>query len=454
MIRHCSLPSSRKSLNARVPRTCRFLYSKLALDSLRAQSTIEDINQTLIDLQRESPKAGTENLKAVYGQMMDQVQGQPKGLRDLAVQCFLWLTFAKRPLAVSELIQAVTVQVGDAQLLHDTLLLAQDLSSACRGFITIDGEDCRFIHASAKEYIADSLITMFPDSQHQLRIADVCATYLSFAKFNDSPCPTPAGFEARCNTYRLYEYAATQWGHHAREASVSSEPMMDFLQNTGNVNASIQALLQPSPREASGLHLAAHFGLSHVIDAILAAGIHPNCIDSNGHTPLWWAVREDRVSAVKSSLVRLDSITLHAMVKRGEHYEVELILDAGYDVNKLDYRKRTALHEAVLSFNPLLVDTLIRNGVNIDAEDMDGETALRIAVLHKMEDFVRILLKASANGKDILPLEWQRAFRKGDSIPVPLELAATDGAGLSISFPSPEPNPWKQSDSVYKRSLM
>lgn len=383
---------------------------------------------------------------------MTRVQSQPQGLRDLAVQCFLWLTFAKRSLVVSELIHAVTIQVGDAQLLHDTLPLAQDLSLACRGFITIDGEDCRFIHASAKEYIADSLITMFPYSQHQLRIADVCATYLSFAKFNDGPCPTPAEFEARCNTYRLYEYAATQWGHHAREASVSSEPIMKFLQNPGNVNASIQALLQPSPGEVTGLHLAAHFGLSHVTDAILAAGIHPNCIDSNGHTPLWWAVREDRISAVKSSLVRLDSITLHALVKMGKHDEVELILHAGHDVNKLDYRKRTALHEAVLSFNPLLIDTLIRNGVNIDAEDMDGETALGIAVLLKKEYLVHILLRSSANGKDIPPLAWRNAFGKGNS--APLQLVATDGAGLSISFPSPEPSLWKQSDSVYKRSLM
>ncbi|KAH7020440.1 hypothetical protein EDB80DRAFT_222061 [Ilyonectria destructans] len=295
-----------------------FLYAKLTLDSIRARYTKADIHKTLVDLQRESPKAGTEDLKAVYDQIMDQVQDQSKPLRDLAIQCFLWLTYAKRPLAVSELIHAATVEVGDAQLLHDTLLLAPDLSSACGGFITINGEYCHFIHITAKQYIADSLIKWFPDSSPELRIADVCATYLSFTDFNDGPCPTTAEFKARCNAYRLYEYAATHWGHHAREASVSSEPIMKFLQNPGNVNASIQALLQPSPREVSGLHLAAHFGLSHVTDAILAVGIHPNCVDSNGHTPLWWAVREDRVSAVKSSLVRQDVITLHAMVKRGE----------------------------------------------------------------------------------------------------------------------------------------
>ncbi|KAH7020439.1 cora-like Mg2+ transporter protein-domain-containing protein [Ilyonectria destructans] len=69
-----------------------------------------------------------------------------------------------------------------------------------------------------------------------------------------------------------------------------------------------------------------------------------------------------------------------------------------------------------------------------------------------MKDFVRMLFKASANGKDIPLLAWREAFGEGNS--VPLELAATNGAGLSISFPSPEPNPWKQSDSVSKRSLI
>ncbi|KAH6962425.1 hypothetical protein BKA56DRAFT_622975 [Ilyonectria sp. MPI-CAGE-AT-0026] len=424
-----------------------FLYSKLALDSLRARPTTRQIRQTLEDLRRESPKASTEDLKAVYDRVMDQIQGQPQGLKDLAIQCFLWLTCAKRPLAVSELIQAVTIQVGAAQLQYHTLPLAEDLSLAC-------GENCRFTHFTVKQYIADSLMKLFPDSPPQLRIANGCATYLSFTEFNDGPCPTTTEFEARCDAYRLYEYAATQWGHHAREASVSSEPIMNFLQNPGNVNANIQALLQPSPREVSGLHLAAHFGLSHVTDAILAAGIHPNCIDSNGHTPLWWAVREDRVSAVKNSLIQQDVITFHAMVKRGERDQVKLILDAGYDVNTLNFWRRTALHEVVLSITPdtELADVLIRNGVDIDAEDIDGKTALRIAVLRKMRDFVRILLKESANGKDIPLSEWQTAFQPDNR--GPLELAAMDGAGLTISFPSPEPNPWKQSDSVSKRSLM
>lgn len=193
----------------------------------------------------------------------------------------------------------------------------------------------------------------------------------------------------------------------------------------------------------SGLHLAAHFGPSHVTDAILAAGIHPNCIDSNGDTPLSSAVRKDRVSAVKSSLVRQDVITLYAMVKWGECDQVKLILDAGYDVNTLDFWRRTALHEVVLSFAPdtELSDVLICNGVDINAEDINGETALRIAVLYKIKEFVRILLKASASGKDIPLLAWRKAFGKGNL--VPLELAATDGAGLCISFPSPEPNPWR-----------
>ena len=388
----------------------------------------------------------------VYDQMMEKVHGQSQDRRNWALQSFLWLICAKRPVSTHELIHAVGVKVGDTQLDQDALPLASDVLSASQGFTTDNGDGYyRFVHLTAKEYIADKLSQWFPDSSGELNLAEVCVTYLSFTDFVGGPCPTEAEFEARCRLYRLYHYAAANWGHHAREAPVSSEPIMQFLRSPGNTNASCQALLRPRSGEVSGLHLAAYFGLHRITDDMLAGGSHPNCVDSNGQTPLWWAAQNDRTSVVES-LDQHDNITLHAMVTAGERALVKMILDAGYKINTIDFWRRTALYLALSSSDTKLAHLLILKGVDIDAEDINGHTALELALVNNKQNFVRLLLEASANTKRI-PLEnWRRAFGQDES--VVLELATDVGTGPTIGFHSSLPRFWAVDDSKSRRSLM
>jgi hypothetical protein len=110
-------------------------------------------------------------------------------------------------------------------------------------------------------------------------------------------------FEARLRENALYDYAARNWGHHARKAPLSSQMIIEFLESDSKVEASIQSLMaakrylshanysQEVPRYMTGSHLAAHLGLEEAIKELLIRGHKLNLKDSDPRTPLSWAAR-------------------------------------------------------------------------------------------------------------------------------------------------------------------
>jgi len=140
--------------------------------------------------------------------------------------------------------------------------------SVCAGLVTIGEESgiIRLVHYTTQVYFQRTQARWFPTAEED--ITAICATYLSFDIFESGASPTDIAFEERLQLSRLYEYAARNWGHHARKAlrasqeirisarqdckSGSVEPVdkigearqavMDFLGRKGNSEAGIQAL--------------------------------------------------------------------------------------------------------------------------------------------------------------------------------------------------------------------
>ncbi len=52
-----------------------------------------------------------------------------------------------------------------------------------------------------------------------------------------------ADFEERLHSNPFYDYAAHNWGHHARKALTLPKEVIDFLQSHETVEASTQALM-------------------------------------------------------------------------------------------------------------------------------------------------------------------------------------------------------------------
>lgn len=90
-------------------------------------------------------------------------------------------------------------------------------------------------------------------------------------------------------------------------------------------------------------------------------------------------------------------ITPDAVFNCGTLAELELLLEAGIDVNMRDELGETLLHKMQFRDKPECVAAILKHGGDINARDRYGNTALHEAVLHNQTDMVRLLLQAGAD---------------------------------------------------------
>jgi len=217
------------------------------------------------------------------------------GFQLLAKNVLSWITCAKRPLTTLELQHAMAVKVGDTKLDEDNIREIEDMVSVCAGLVTIDEESniIRLVHYTTQEYFERTQKTFFPRADTEITIT--CVTYLSFNVFESGFCQTDDEFEKRLQSNKLYDYASHNWGYHARMALDSCEDVLEFLLKQSQVEASSQALMavklwyneysQMIPKQMSGMHLAACFGVDDAVRDLLNSN-NPDLKDSSSRTPL------------------------------------------------------------------------------------------------------------------------------------------------------------------------
>jgi ankyrin repeat protein len=158
---------------------------------------------------------------------------------------------------------------------------------------------------------------------------------------------------------KLYNYAAYNWGHHAREASILIPEVVSFLKRKAQVEASSQGLLaekrysshreysQRFPKDMTGLHLAAYFGVEAVVQLLLATKVDADSKDNWGRTPLSYAA------------------------ENGHETVVKLLLDTGkVDADSKENENRTPLSYAAAKGHEAVVRLLLTiNGVDPNFED-------------------------------------------------------------------------------------
>jgi len=142
-----------------------------------------------------------------------------------------------------------------------------------------------------------------------------------------------------------------------------------FANTQGKFAAGINA------QDASGrtaLHYAAWIGSSDVIGALLQQGANPNGQTKNDVTPLMVAARLGNVEAINGLF----------------GYQGESVVD----VNAQDVDQQTALHVAVMRGHQGAVKALLNHGAEINRKDKNGFTALHHAVQNRQVDILETLL--------------------------------------------------------------
>jgi hypothetical protein len=268
------------------------------------------VKNTLKQFQKHIQGSGEdkkiEALDQAYKHAMERVQGQKPGFRLLAEKVLSWITCAKRRLTTSELRHALAVEIGKPELDEENSPQIESMVSVCIGLVTVDEESgiIRLVHYTAQEYFERTQKDWFPNAEESITTS--CVTYLSFSTFDGGACSTDEEFKERLQSNQLYEYAARNWGHHAHQASKTSRLIIDFLENEGKVEASSQALIvnkgyfgQEFPRNVTGVHLAAYFGLEEVVNAVLSNRRDPDPTDSHDRTPLSYAAANGHEAVVR-----------------------------------------------------------------------------------------------------------------------------------------------------------
>lgn len=435
----------------------RFLLAQLHLDSLTGKRSPKVIRNALQQL----PK-GLKGLDSAYKEGMERIESQVTDSQELAKQVLSWITCARRPLTTTELQHALAVEIGASELDQDNLSEVEDIVSVCAGLVTIDEESdiIRLVHYTTQEYFQRTQNFWLPAAERD--IARSCVTYLLSDAFETGFCQTDDEFEARLRLNVLYDYAARNWGHHARAASTEVECLtMNLLENEESVSAASQAIIssnrfawdhgysQEASRYMRGVHLAAYFGFTEGITAILNCTQDPDPKTEHGRTPLSYAAEQGHGSVVQLLLaangVDLDSKTsertlyfslgtspLSFAAQQGHAAVVrQLISTKGVNADSKDNNGLTPLLLAAQSGHDSVVQLLLAtDGVNADSMDGFGCTPLSSAADEDHESVVQLLL--ATDGVDVnaemeykfgVP-ELERLFSPGQT---PLCLAARGG---------------------------
>lgn len=360
-------------------------------------------------------RMGKYGIKDLYRLVMERINHQSDGGRALAGQVLSWVTYAQRPLTVSELQYALCSEPEKPGSDESKLTNVKDIVSSCAGLVVIDEGNhvVRLVHHTAREYLRDELSRLFPGARTKL--ASVCFEYLSLDLLD--PKIFLGKEEAKKWLQRsVYQYAADHWGHHAQGAHRELEPaMLDFLSSRDKVSAANQVMGTRSMRpfiflptqRTTAMHLVAYFGLSSLVQP-LKCRYDVGAVDDFGRTPLAIAVLAGQQETVDrmitfdvedvDSIDHFERTPLHLAVRRDDEKLVLLLFIKGAIVDFKDYMGQTPLMTAVKRRLGSMVKLLLRCGADEKkAEDAEGWTPLTVAARDGLEEITKLLLKSGAN---------------------------------------------------------
>jgi ankyrin repeat protein len=399
------------------------------VDLLKDTTTKKQVKSALMKISKRLQ--GAEDLVQVYDQLYDntikRIESQPSTKSALARNVLSWITYAERPLTTEELCHALAIELGKEDLDEDNVPEVEEIISVCAGLVIVDevSNIIRLVHYTTQEYFKRIREKWNPNAQ--LEIASACLTYLSFHPFKSGSYRSNEEFRGRLV---FLNYASRYWARYARTVQKQvSEVALLFLQDGNLVSRATETILRIDygnnilsfPREVTGLHLTAEFGLLHLLERLLSqpsgdAGAVADSNDSNGQTPLSQAARHGHEAVVRllletgkvdvNSKDKADRTPLMQAVGYGHEAVVKLLLETDkVDVNLKSIYDWTPLSLAARNGYKAVVKLLLETDkINVDSKDRIGQTPLFRAAEYGYEAVVKLLLetgKVDVNSKNL-----------------------------------------------------
>ncbi|KAE9370916.1 hypothetical protein N431DRAFT_43307 [Stipitochalara longipes BDJ] len=279
-----------------------FLLARLHMHNLATKPHVRAI--------REALKAIPRKLEDTYDLVMQRISEQNEDDADLARRVLPWPTHPARPPTAAEPQHALAIEPGQSFLDSYSLIDEEVMLSVYAGIVTIEEETrlIRFIHYTTQEYLERIRDTRFPLGR--LEITEACMEY-SQREGLANRFLSDYELIKRIRSKPFYEYAAMNWGAHADEdvQRIAETKILKFLEKHQTITAmALKVQYRRSPGNLilpyqSGPHVAASFGLSHILECQIKAGFNSEVFDSLGQTPLHIAVSKNQRDCVRILLV-------------------------------------------------------------------------------------------------------------------------------------------------------
>lgn len=361
-----------------------------------------------------------QGLDDAFEETLRRIQAQPENRQTMAMNTLMWISHAKRPLLVGELLDALSIKSSERSLNKRNRPSQRLVLECCFGLVSLDEESLviRLVHYSVQEYLLEHRVRIFPSGEEI--VAEKCLRYLLCNEFSTGSCPDWQTIKACLSDYPFYGYTCRYWGQHVRDtASDKMEQLaIDFLSSRPHVARSYQLWqwglgrkgIYWRPEEGSsctGLHLACAFGLQRIAkDFLESSGIDIDTPTVMGTTALIKAASGGHEACVRMLMSRGADLTkenwygpaLHCAAEAGQVSIIEEMLSSGLEVDLLDHHGRTALQCATSSGHYNAMQSLLFRGAEVDATDYEGNRSLSIATLWQgHEEILQLLLDNGAN---------------------------------------------------------
>ncbi|KAJ7444032.1 ankyrin repeat-containing domain protein [Mycena latifolia] len=386
-----------------------FLLAKLHIESLATKMTIKAVREAL----RHLPK----DLSHTYDEAMNRIKNQNEDDRHFALQALTWVAYAKRPLSVAELREALAIEPGTTTLDADNLMDMNIVLSVCAGLIIVDEamSVVRLIHFTTQRYFDSIQPDQFAGA-HRM-IASQCLAYLSFDEF--SQLPKSYIVDEWVKAHPLVAYSQ-HFLLHAAEASrqLDLQPGLTFFLEKSHswhiiwYNFSHGQPASPWdynyndwPPLPSLLWLSAASNLIHIATYLLGQPVdYDTSIDSALSAAVYYGYIEIAQLLVKKYGANVNcqggvyGTPLQAASHRGHESVAQFLIEMGADVNAQGGEYGTALHAASAGGHESIAQFLIEKGADVNAEGGHYGTALQAASLQGHESVAQFLIE---NGADV-----------------------------------------------------
>lgn len=378
----------------------RFGWTVCQLDALQNCSRRPILRKALNDL--------PESLDETYARILNDI---PKENAEEAHVMLQWLTHSKRPLTVTELSEVVVINSNrdpwvdcEARFpdpVQDTLSILSSLVTTETD--SYDTEKCmiRFAHFSVQEYlVSDRILLSQPVRQYAIRqeiacksITSACVAYLLGVR--------QRGFDDASSMEQNFtpEYYAECQSRFEDTSPVEQDfPLEDDAECSSDFEG-VSLIEQGSPLEDYAETLWAHHLLDLVKDDIpwqLILTLLQRIKKLHQNSPIAPKFR----TAFRKSFSSSINNPLSFAAGFGSIETVQLLLEAGEDINAHDIQHGSPFHAAVTGFaDEDLIRIRLKNGADINAQDCDFGSPLKMAMEFRIayEPILRLLLEDGAN---------------------------------------------------------